>query len=421
MKRSSGEQKEIKDKRKVLIAISATVVIVGMYFSVRAIFGASNEVLDAALLGPEGSEIVLPIEATTTETSIYRGNVVVSSKKEIVKKEISAKKESSSSSSVPKSSTWCEWGEEEASTTKEIILSETNKSWVGIKNISEEDVDTSGWQIISSDQRIKIKLAGKKLETGRSYHVARTDAGDDADLESWLRLFRKDCGIVAEVKAPQKAEIIISVATTSEVSTSSNIPTPIVFVSSTPIINISPLPSTEIIVSQVTSSTPTSTEQAPSPLAATSSVHLVIAVVETGSAEEGNYDLIKIYNPMDATTDISGWKLRKRTSSGSEASIRVLPKGSQIAGNSYFVWANSNYPTEANVTSTQTLADDNSLALLSSEDELIDAVGWGKGKEQYKEGNIYPMNPEAGKALMRKFETGIVRDTNDNSEDFEIK
>ncbi|MCD6483061.1 MAG: lamin tail domain-containing protein, partial [Candidatus Aenigmarchaeota archaeon] len=68
--------------------------------------------------------------------------------------------------------------------------------------------------------------------------------------------------------------------------------------------------------------------------------HLVISEVQI-AGEKASYDFVEIYNPTNISLDISGYKLRKRTSTGSEFSIRVFPSGSIIKSNGYFLWANS--------------------------------------------------------------------------------
>ena len=54
--------------------------------------------------------------------------------------------------------------------------------------------------------------------------------------------------------------------------------------------------------------------------------HLLIVEVQI-AGEKANNDFIKIYNPTDSDLDISGYKLRKRSSTGGESSIRVFPEG----------------------------------------------------------------------------------------------
>jgi hypothetical protein len=175
------------------------------------------------------------------------------------------------------------------------------------------------------------------------------------------------------------------------------------------------------------SSTPTS-----SPPAAPSSTdvpsapivdHLVIAAVQIAGAAADN-DFVEIYNPTPGTVDMSGWKLRKKSSTGTDSSLREFPKGSAIAPGGYFTWASSvngfAASIGADVSSTGTLAANNSVALQDGAGAQVDAVAWGTGTNQYAEGAAYPDDPTANQILSRKFSDGVVVDTDNNNEDFSL-
>ena len=151
--------------------------------------------------------------------------------------------------------------------------------------------------------------------------------------------------------------------------------------------------------------------------------HLVIAGVEIAGAESSN-DLVKIYDPTETAVDMSGWKLRKKSSTGSDTSLREFPAGSTIAAGSYFVWANSadgfSQSIGADASSTVTLAANNSVALFDAAGAEVDAVAWGTGTNQYDEGVPYPTNPGANQTLGRRFINGSVVDTDNNDSDFSL-
>ncbi|OGZ35410.1 MAG: hypothetical protein A3A94_00505 [Candidatus Portnoybacteria bacterium RIFCSPLOWO2_01_FULL_43_11] len=149
--------------------------------------------------------------------------------------------------------------------------------------------------------------------------------------------------------------------------------------------------------------------------------HLLIVEVQI-AGEKANNDFIKIYNPTDSDLDISGYKLRKRSSTGGESSIRVFPEGSVIKTKDYFLWANSSdgyaVSISANTESTATLAKDNSVALLNSEGNIIEAVAWGISENPFVEGSPFPQNPDQNQKLERKKSDSIYEDSNNNSQDF---
>jgi hypothetical protein len=180
--------------------------------------------------------------------------------------------------------------------------------------------------------------------------------------------------------------------------------------------------STTISSSSVLVST-TSTVTSTIPVAGAAS-HLLIAAVQIAGAAASN-DLVKIYNPTATTVDVSGWKLHKKSSTGNDAPIREFPTGTSIAPDQYFVWANSADGFAASVgadtSSTQTLAADNSVALLDASGTIVDAVAWGTGTGQYGEGPPYPTDPVANQMLVRQSAGGVMVDTDNNANDFVLQ
>lgn len=150
---------------------------------------------------------------------------------------------------------------------------------------------------------------------------------------------------------------------------------------------------------------------------------LIVEVQIEGDNKEE--DFIKIYNPSNKTIDISGFKLRKRSSSGKEYSVRVFPRGSKIKERGTFIWANSkgNFSQKigANVKSTQKLSKNNSIALFNKKGEILDALCWGKSNSPFVEKQCFPQNPSKNEILKRKIENGVYQDTDNNSQDFYLE
>jgi hypothetical protein len=188
--------------------------------------------------------------------------------------------------------------------------------------------------------------------------------------------------------------------------------------------------STEV---SITTSTPTSTpdvdtpdtDSSSTPAASSSIDHLLIAAVQIAGASSSN-DFVKLFNPTAAPIDLAGWKLRKKSSTGTDASLRVFTAedNAVIQPGGYIIWANAGggfaEGLGAKVSSTATLSADNSIALWNSDGILVDAVAWGTGIDPYVEGTAYPENPEADQILMRDMATDGMVDTNDNLHDFSI-
>ncbi len=131
---------------------------------------------------------------------------------------------------------------------------------------------------------------------------------------------------------------------------------------------------------------------------------------------------IKIYNQGEESVDISSYSLRKKTSTGNDTSLRLFPKGSAIKGKDYFVWASSresSFPekVDADVFSVQTISLNNSVALFDSSRNLIDALSWGEGENQYLFETPL-LNPNKEQIIKRKREGGFYSNLKDNSLDF---
>lgn len=138
--------------------------------------------------------------------------------------------------------------------------------------------------------------------------------------------------------------------------------------------------------------------------------------------ETPNQCYIKIYNPKEERIDISGYSLRKKTSTGNDTSLRLFPKESIIEGKDYFIWASSkekSFPgdVEADVFSVQTLSINNSIALFDRSRNLVDALGWGEGENQYLLKS--PLNnPAKNQLIKRKKENSLYSNLENNSLDF---
>ena len=150
--------------------------------------------------------------------------------------------------------------------------------------------------------------------------------------------------------------------------------------------------------------------------------HLVITEVQTGLEGTGNTtkDFIEIYNPTNTDIDLDGYRLVKRTKNGtSDTSIKSWTTSAIIPAKTYYLWANSAYAEiAADVTTTQTIANDNAVALRQGPVDtgtIIDAVGWGENATILVEGSVFTQNIPDGQSLER------IAETNNNSSDFQLQ
>ncbi|MEN9342038.1 MAG: hypothetical protein RIQ54_294 [Candidatus Parcubacteria bacterium] len=162
---------------------------------------------------------------------------------------------------------------------------------------------------------------------------------------------------------------------------------------------------------------------------ATSTVHTAMVRIHEvqiiGSSGLTTQDYIKLYNADTESVDLSGWKLRKRTASGTESSLRVFPDASMVAPGGLFVWAHTGDGFDqiigAHTGSTATIAGDTSIALITKDGTVVDSVAWGsEHTAPFVETALFPDNPIAGQVLRRKMANGIPQDTDNNAIDFEL-
>ncbi|PIU15602.1 hypothetical protein COT20_01480, partial [bacterium (Candidatus Gribaldobacteria) CG08_land_8_20_14_0_20_39_15] len=142
-----------------------------------------------------------------------------------------------------------------------------------------------------------------------------------------------------------------------------------------------------------------------------------------------SHDFIELYNPNSNSVDLSKWRLKKKNKKGKESSLGVLPTGSVIPANGYFLWASGvdeSYPDliQADISfKSYYLTEDNSIALLTPDNEIISALAWGSSENPFVEGSPFSNNPGKNQSLGRIWleEEGEYKNTGDNSADFEIQ
>ncbi|MDD5606764.1 MAG: lamin tail domain-containing protein [Candidatus Pacebacteria bacterium] len=147
---------------------------------------------------------------------------------------------------------------------------------------------------------------------------------------------------------------------------------------------------------------------------------LITEVQIAGDLSDNDY--IKIYNSQNYSIDISDFKLRKRTSTGAESSIRVLPKQTILAPKEYFLWANSkndfHLEIKANTQSTAYLSKNNSIALLDNKNNVLDSLSWGKVENPFEDNDNFEINPEKNQRIKRKKQGLEYQNTGNKNNDF---
>ncbi|HUX35919.1 MAG TPA: lamin tail domain-containing protein [Candidatus Paceibacterota bacterium] len=330
-----------------------------------------------------------------------------------------------------------------------------NDEWIEIKNNSGSDISLSGWQILSADKNIKIILSdGNKISAGSLYLLERTDdnsapeasadaiySGTLSNSGTILKIFSNDCSISDEIDASKKwpagdsvsrRSMERSVLDFSWHTSATDGGTPkkentAAFSRKEPeIIFLQPeAPQNIIPENQTASSSPQNTQQQ-NPADGT---HILIAEVQTtGGSGKTTNDFIKIFNPSSSPFDLKGYRLVKRTKTGSsDTSLKSWTSDALIPSQGYYIWANSSFSSltpSPDATTSGSISDDNGIAIRQGAEDtgtIIDAVAWGGAQNTFIENSPYAANPGANQILSRKTINGTLQDTDNNQNDFEVK
>lgn len=152
--------------------------------------------------------------------------------------------------------------------------------------------------------------------------------------------------------------------------------------------------------------------------------HLVISQIQL-AGDTSTDEFVEIFNPTDIAVSIAGWKLVKKTSSGSQSNlVSGFPEGMVVGPRKYFLITHkTGYlgSVAADTTysgSSYSVAANNTVIVLDGGGAIVDKAGFGEAVDF--EG-APAQNPEAGQSLRRRgWESGVIQDTNNNQNDFEI-
>lgn len=139
----------------------------------------------------------------------------------------------------------------------------------------------------------------------------------------------------------------------------------------------------------------------------------IYEVQTTGGPGKTDEDFVRLYNVSQTAIDLKGLRLVKRTKSGAtDTTIKSWTKSEMIQPLASYLWANSANGFAASINAdaatTQTLADDNGLAVRQGAENsgtIIDSLGWGLCQNIFVQGTA-PANPGPGQTLKRVSYTG---------------
>lgn len=360
---------------------------------------------------------------------------------------------------------------ESAPTRDKVILNEiawmgtkksANDEWIELKNISQNNVSLEGWQLLDKDRQIKIVFSETHpITTGNFFLLERTDdhsvpavkadavySGALGNSDEVLYLFNQRCGLEDNVTTgsawpagdsesrrtmerspdfswhtyggPENGGILgtpkkeNSTKADNENSASSSV-------------SAGQVPAPTVVAASQTNAN-THVSQNNSAPVAYQKILISEIQVEGQSAKD---EFIELYNPNGTAVNLEGWSLKKKTSGGTESNlVSASAFTGTIGAYGYFLivpppnsdgtptYRGSAAPQLMYSGTTYSIAADNAAILYYPNGNVSDKVGWGAAKDF--EGNA-AQNPPTGKSIGRKPESGGLRNTSNNSQDFELQ
>lgn len=155
---------------------------------------------------------------------------------------------------------------------------------------------------------------------------------------------------------------------------------------------------------------------------ASSTPAIVISQIQI-SGETSKDEFLKIYNNSSDSIQLENFRLTKMTSSGNESAlIAEFPAYILESKTELFIAHPTDYtgtePADITYSSSQSIASNNTVTLYDVDNNILDQVGMGTAQNFENEATF---NPEATKAIIRRFENGVYVDTDNNNTDFTLQ
>jgi len=310
----------------------------------------------------------------------------------------------------------------------------SSNEWIELKNISNNEINLAGWQLLDKDKEIKIIFSSGGLSSANSFYLLeRTDdnsvpgiladktyTGNLEDSNESLRLFDQNCNLIDEVIAnpnwpagePGERK---SMERNEDLSWHSYFGD-----TADPLSGLMATPKAE-----------NSAEVGPPQTPQTQKILINEIQIEGKTSKD---EFIELFNSLNEEVDLTGFSLKKKTATGSESNLVSSDKFSgTISTGGYFLIVpqtkddgTPNYQGEAPPDffysgKTYSIAANNTVLLYDSNNNLIDKVGFGQVQDF--ENSPFPQNPSKNQSLGRKWIeiNQNHQDTNSNQEDFEIQ
>jgi hypothetical protein len=138
--------------------------------------------------------------------------------------------------------------------------------------------------------------------------------------------------------------------------------------------------------SATSSAQATSTQVAGQETAAGQRGHVVITEIMAGREGSADYEFVELYNAGDAAVDLTGWSVKKKSSTGSESSLVVASRleGKTILPRRHFLLVNDGgydgaVPADVRWATSNTLAyTNNAVALYDGDGAKVEEIAWAE-------------------------------------------
>ncbi len=352
---------------------------------------------------------------------------------------------------------FCSFGVSQAPSHNSVIINEvawmgSTKSsadeWIELKNISNQEIDLAGWQIINKNSGIKINLSlinKTKIGAGKFILLERTDdnsvpnvtadliyTGGLSNTNEGIKLFDDGCNLIDEAfagpnwpagdneskKTMERGSTSLTTGNSFNWHTSSVLGgTPKQNNSQPTANNLQPSGGGGGGVNTNNNSQQTTN----------SSQQLTKILISEEKTNPTAERFIELYNPGNTEVSLTDWYLQRKTQAGNEFTSLVSKtyfEGKIIPANGYFLISRSASADSDIVIPDLILTESNTIQLKNSNQEVVDKVGWGSVSDF--EGSGPAPSPASGQSNQRKLTTNDQQlttfiDTDNNANDFEIQ
>jgi hypothetical protein len=265
--------------------------------------------------------------------------------------------------------------------------SDTKAEWIELKNFSSSSINLEGWQLTDKTQNIKLVISGSIFPNGlRIFKRSADFTGTINNSDEVLSLFNSKCELVDEIKAAPSWPAGKTDGRTAERGNDLTWHTSL---------EIGGTPNAEntipVLVSVFSTSTPinistssNSFGEAPPSMGGAGPSRILISEVMVGNDTSGSYEFIELYNAGTGSADLSGWSIKKLSSTGKESSLisKDRLKDIILLAGEYLLLANEKGYTGASTPNilwpgSYSLAyKENGINFYDADGKLIDELYW---------------------------------------------